>query len=517
MKTIVILGMHRSGTSAIAGFLATVGFNVGKTLLPTNEYNEKGYFESRLIVDAHDRLLESLGHTWHDIRPLPQDWLQHPITADSKKQLTDIFQLEFGGVQPLVMKDPRLCRLLPLWQDIFDSVGVEPCYVMVLRKPEEVAASLWRRDGMPANKAMLLYVAYLLDAERYTRQFKRVVVCYTDLLQDWVAVLAKLDAAFGLQLSELAPAVVEQVTQFLSPSLKHFSAGPGQQAGQVDVAAQLAERLYTALAAPNPQTDRELDDIRAAFDQHLASLEPWLSEAALLNRVKQEIVRPGPQFHAIMGQGATAQLFWRDVAGRITEAQSVRVPFVYGEGVQCLRFVLPDAAKRIGGLRLDISNRPASCDLVGLRVEDAQGSLVWQWSAGTPLFEHCSADMSLPGGQDASEVLSVIATGGDPYAMLCIPPPVVAQLAPGWTVAVDVVVSLLSASVPPLLNRVAKQRQALADARVAMQELEQKLAATTTLATVQHEQCRVEILRAAAQIEMLKDLWLSDRDGANML
>ncbi|WP_210545486.1 sulfotransferase family protein [Rhodoferax sp. PAMC 29310] len=493
----------------MAGFLANVGYNAGISLLPANEFNKKGYFESKLIVGEHDRLLESLGYTWQDIRPLPLDWLQQAGIAESKNRLAHIFQFEFAGDHPLVLKDPRLCRLLPLWQGLFDEVGIAPCYVLVLRRPEEVVASLLHRDGMPVNKAMLLYLAYLLDAERYTRKYQRVVVRYNALLQDWIPLLAELDSAFDLQLGELSPAVVEQVSQFLSPSLKHFNAVPGQQAAP-DVAARLAERLYSALAAPSEQTDREMDDIRASFEQHLASLEPWLSEAAQLERLKQEVVRPGPLFHKIAGQGAMAQLFWRDVGGGISEAQSVRAPLAFGDGMQCLRFALPAAVSNVGGLRLDISDRPASCEIVGLRVVDAQGGPVWQWPAGTQMFEHCSKDMRLIDPQDACVSLRVVVTGGDPYATLCIPQPVVDQLAEGWSVLVDVSVALLTASVPPLLDLAAQRRQSLAEAHSALQDMALKMAATAKLAEAQQDQCRTELLRAEAQIELLKDIWLSD-------
>ncbi|MBC7489784.1 MAG: hypothetical protein H7240_07255 [Glaciimonas sp.] len=510
MLVVVILGMHRSGTSATAGSLATAGFNAGKSLPPPNEFNEKGYFENEAIVVEHDRLLNSLGHTWDDIRQLPLDWLQQPGIAESKKRLFEIYQRDFVSDRPLVLKDPRFCRLLPLWEGLFNTIGIEPCYVLVLRRPEEVASSLCRRNGMPANKAMLLYLAYLLDAERHTRKYQRVTVRYEALLQDWVPVLAELDLAFNLQLGELPPAVAEQVTQFLSPSLRHFNAAPDKQVDSSGVAVRLAQRLYNAFDASCEQTDREMDNIRVAFEQHLASLEPWLTESVQLPRLKQEIVRPGPLFHEIAGQGAIAQLFWRTVGGGVSEAQSVRAPIAFAEGVQCLRFPLPVAVSSLESLRLDISDRPASCEIMGLRVEDMHGGQVWQWFAGTPLFEQCSIDMHLPDAEDAAASLRVVATGGDPYAILCIPPPVLEQLAEGWTVVVDVAVELLAASVPPLLDLAVQQRQALGEARAALQDMSLKMATSTKLTATQQDQFRTEILRAEAQIELLKEMWLSD-------
>src|SRR6266446_6985151 len=59
-KAIVVLGMHRSGTSALCGALDVLGVNFGKHLMTANEANTKGYWEHPEIVALHDELLRSL-------------------------------------------------------------------------------------------------------------------------------------------------------------------------------------------------------------------------------------------------------------------------------------------------------------------------------------------------------------------------------------------------------------------------------------------------------------------------
>ena len=62
MRSLVILGMHRSGTSALAGLVQLLGVNLGEDLLPAMpEVNEKGFFEHQEILDIHEGLLKSLG------------------------------------------------------------------------------------------------------------------------------------------------------------------------------------------------------------------------------------------------------------------------------------------------------------------------------------------------------------------------------------------------------------------------------------------------------------------------
>lgn len=515
-KAIVILGMHRSGTSATAGLFSALGFSPGQTLLPANEYNKNGFFESEPIVTEHDRFLKILGHSWDDIRPLPLDWQQQADILNIENCLTEIFQREFLGCQRLVLKDPRLCRLLLIWQRLLDKVDIVPNYVLVLRRPEEVAASLLHRDGIPNNKGMLLYVAYLLDAERYTRKCKRVVVLYDDLLRDWLTVFAELNSTLDLQFDELSADVGKRVTEFLSPALRNFKIKSSKDSDIAGSPAVLAARLYSALARRSATTDGEIDDIQKDFDSHLAKLEPWLSDSAQLNRLKQEIVHSGPLFHAVLGRGAYAQLFWGDVDVDMSEIRSVRLPLACDQSVQCLRFVLPNIKNLVASLRIDISDRPVACQISRLSVEDEQGGLIWVWAVGTPLFEDCSEDMRVLDSVGAIESLHLIATGSDPYATLCIPKPVLDQLTGGWSIVVAVSVSPLASGVPILLSLAEQQHKALSDARASLQDIALETAVAASLTSAQQEKFRIEILRAEAQIDLLKDIWLSDGCAARL-
>lgn len=60
-KCLIVLGMHRSGTSAIAGFLNKLGITLGSNLMMPTEYNEKGYFENWYIFRANVNIMQTLG------------------------------------------------------------------------------------------------------------------------------------------------------------------------------------------------------------------------------------------------------------------------------------------------------------------------------------------------------------------------------------------------------------------------------------------------------------------------
>ena len=75
---VIVLGMHRSGTSALAGTLQRLGLDLGDGLMPANAENERGFFEHLEIVDIHDRLLATLDSSWDDPNSLEPGWVERP-------------------------------------------------------------------------------------------------------------------------------------------------------------------------------------------------------------------------------------------------------------------------------------------------------------------------------------------------------------------------------------------------------------------------------------------------------
>src|SRR5579864_81175 len=162
---LVVLGMHRSGTSALTGMLHHLGVALGERLMPATIDNPRGYWEHTDIVAAHDRLLSALGSAWDDIRPLPGGFEHGEPAADGRRELAAIVRRDFAEAPLWALKDPRLCRLMPLWSMLFDEERISPRYILALRHPLDVAASLDARDGISTPRALLLWLGHLLDAE----------------------------------------------------------------------------------------------------------------------------------------------------------------------------------------------------------------------------------------------------------------------------------------------------------------------------------------------------------------
>src|SRR5512134_3346618 len=123
-QVLLVLGMHRSGTSATAGLLAQLGARMAATPMPASPSNPRGHWESGPLVDLHDRLLAEAGSAWNDWGPLDPERFA-AAGGGARTALAAAFAAEFGdGPDGLVvLKDPRICRFLPLWRQVVADLG----------------------------------------------------------------------------------------------------------------------------------------------------------------------------------------------------------------------------------------------------------------------------------------------------------------------------------------------------------------------------------------------------------
>jgi hypothetical protein len=138
-----------------------------------------------------------------------------------RRRLTDIARSEYGNAPLFVLKDPRTSRLLPLWRPVLDSLDAAPHAIIMVRNPLEVASSLERRDGWDEYRALLVWLRYLLSAERETRDMPRCFVKYDDLMGDWRSVIRGVSAQLDVVFPARDPAADGEIDRFLRQDLKH--------------------------------------------------------------------------------------------------------------------------------------------------------------------------------------------------------------------------------------------------------------------------------------------------------
>ncbi len=153
-RVVVILGMDRSGTSLLAQILERMGlwFGAPDDLVPPTSINERGHYEYLPIVRIQDAMLRNLFGVTHLFSgDLPHGWLEWDIVQDVyRPALRDVFTRAIDRQGSFAFKDPRTNYFLPLWQEIFDELPIDPLYVLALRHPEEVYMSIhpWT-DALP--------------------------------------------------------------------------------------------------------------------------------------------------------------------------------------------------------------------------------------------------------------------------------------------------------------------------------------------------------------------------------
>jgi len=274
-EAVLMLGMHRSGTSALAGTLALAGVELGKRLVPPGADNPKGFFEHDAVWRIHHDLLVELGSSWHDIRPLPAGWVQTEPARRAQERLRAEVAQDFSAVPLWGVKDPRLSRIFPLWPPLLVEMGVVPKVILALRDPLEVAASLGKRDGLGRAHALALWLRYCLDAERSTRDMSRTVQYYPDLMANWKSELERQESVLGLTLRR--PFDETAIAAFLDPQLRHRPAEP-DWAEMPQPYAHWCQQAFNALKSLDEQPEqarRTLEAIEAEFD---AALDPALDE-----------------------------------------------------------------------------------------------------------------------------------------------------------------------------------------------------------------------------------------------
>ena len=209
---VVILGMHRSGTSLIANILSSAGFYVGEDpdLVKTaRQWNRDGYFERWSVVRANNIILHHCGGGWHD--PPAEDDL---LKVNMDYRIKDLLKVYHGHSLALI-KDPRMCLTLPVWKRI---LGNNVRYIHVMRKSKAVAASLKKRDGFSQEKSDYLYQIYNKRIFKYTMGHPVFPIRYDDLFQyPRHEILYKL-AAF----LEIETDLEKIATQVVDPQLRHF-------------------------------------------------------------------------------------------------------------------------------------------------------------------------------------------------------------------------------------------------------------------------------------------------------
>ena len=180
----------------VTSLLSKCGLHLGDSdeLLRANSSNALGYFEHQKIAYAvNDALLEHFGGSWKKPPILMLGWEKDSALQAIRATAENILQ-EFDGLKIWGWKDPRTSLLIPFWQTILPQLK----FVICLRNPLNVAASLQKRDGIGLPQAIFLWEKYISAALANSTPQNRIIVFYEDFFSAPEAELTRLTNFLGL-------------------------------------------------------------------------------------------------------------------------------------------------------------------------------------------------------------------------------------------------------------------------------------------------------------------------------
>ena len=269
---ILVLGMHRSGTSALARLTGYLGAALPVDAIEAHADNARGYWESAAIVKADDQLLRVARSSWFDPRPLDLSRLEPSALRSRKDRIWEAVTAAFGDAPLIAIKDPRQCRFVPTIVETLAEHGVASRAVLMLRSPAAVARSVAARDSTTSAFAHLLWLRHMIDAERATRGLMRAVIDFDAMLADWRDAAARLLPLTGGTMPDGETTVA--IERFLDPSLRRHQ-------GQASLLkAPLSEIVTAVQAGLLALIDRDDESARVALDAAYSRLDavPWLSD-----------------------------------------------------------------------------------------------------------------------------------------------------------------------------------------------------------------------------------------------
>ncbi len=285
MRTgLIIAGMHRSGTSAMTRVCNILGAKLGDHILTTDMFNPTGHWEHAESMAMNRRILRTLGGSAGWVKPIFPHRISPQVHREIMERIIDVVRTDFSGTDFWCVKDPEISRLYPFWISALEQARISPKILLMVRNPEEVAASLRRRNGFAVNKSLLLWLRYNLEAFSATQSHPRAIVFHDRLMTDWRGTIAAVQDGCGIVFPDLNATNSQTVDLFLKSDLWHHKAvgEPGDSGALLDMARCVYRAILSTDAASRENVLADAAAKLAATDRSLGSLRnpPLASELA---------------------------------------------------------------------------------------------------------------------------------------------------------------------------------------------------------------------------------------------
>jgi len=361
---VVVLGMHRSGTSAITRALQVLGVDLGHRLMaPAPGNNEKGFFEDLDVVNFNIELLKACGREWSDLVPPPEGELLSEAFAFLLPKAIELLREKLEGKDVFALKDPRFSVLLPFWLRVFEHLKLNVAYVISVRNPLSVARSLERRDQFAPERSHYLWLQHVVPSVVLTVGAPRVVVDYDRLMDDPEEQIRRIAKALALESRLDGERLAEFRERFLEESLRHAHFGADDP---------LADPLV-----PDPVRIAARALGRVSVDE----LDFESSEVAeIFGNLALQIREMAPAMACVMRSERLVEELKRSAVDQATQIEMLERDFA-DQRAQIDRFALAlaDRAEQIDSLRKAIAERDRQVAVLEEVVRQRE-DLIQRWS-----------------------------------------------------------------------------------------------------------------------------------------
>lgn len=258
-----VLGMGRSGTSALTRVLSLCGATLPVGMMGADKHNPLGYWEPRDAILLNEKILRRHGSNWYD----PTLRLQAAGAFAAEKNAAEIARIQaYLAKLPLapivVIKDPRISALFGMWSEAAHLAGFDVRVVIAVRHPHEVVASAAKYVRTSPELSSALWLKCNLLAERETRDVPRVFVDYANLLDDWHREIKRISVTLDIDLDNQDEGAI---AEFLTPELRRQRhCGSMENLFGTDWMSTVYEAMHAA-ARDEPWDASEMDRVFEAY------------------------------------------------------------------------------------------------------------------------------------------------------------------------------------------------------------------------------------------------------------
>ncbi len=391
---LIVLGMHRSGTSTVARLLNMMGayFAPAELAMLATEYNEKGYWERMDVFGVHEEMFHALGMGWDRVAHFDAQRLAEPEFVAKFRPRIEQILLDLDARRPWFVKDPRLNLLLPFWQPLLEV----PVCIYVHRNPIQVAQSLRKREGFPLSLGLALWEQYSLLGLAHSSGMPRLWVSYHDVMREPVEVTRRLHAQLlELEVQGLRMPSQREIEAFIEPRLYHQKGNQTLQNGFANAQQRELDQAFSdgsILSWPElPTLSAGAAEILQAHQESLAAQTRFTTEKACLE-------------DELEGQRQQTELAMTAVHELSGELEAVR------RWVETIEATAQERAVQITQLDSALETARHASVLLSTEIATLRNSLAWRITAplrgiGTrfpgletrlrPVIEHVGAALSL--------------------------------------------------------------------------------------------------------------------------